>query len=248
MKQYFGMSQTGNLKEAAQGVHAPGLLILMSNADQFEAHVTELESLFPGVPSIGCIGMSYSTRVVEKGVGLVAFYDNVTAVANQEQQAHAPAVRLGQNPIKLLATGLIEPLEGAFDQQARSPPGEVGQQAKFASLAGTELTVASVEQIAQGKIVDQRSVRLDIGEKGAGGRARIDPVKKVGLVPTQFLLVEGLLLPERYDTGIGRPSQLCRPGSGFYAAEKIAEPIHAGTGVANTAPGLASPGLESADA
>lgn len=50
MKQYFGMSQTGNLKEAAQGVHAPGLLILMSNADQFEAHVTELESLFPGVP------------------------------------------------------------------------------------------------------------------------------------------------------------------------------------------------------
>lgn len=75
MKQYFGMSQTGNLKEAAQGVHAPGLLILMSNADQFEAHVTELESLFPGVPSIGCIGMSYSTRVVEKGVGLVAFYD-----------------------------------------------------------------------------------------------------------------------------------------------------------------------------
>ena len=33
MKQYFGMSQTGNLKEAAQGVHAPGLLILMSNAD-----------------------------------------------------------------------------------------------------------------------------------------------------------------------------------------------------------------------
>ncbi len=46
MKQYFGMSQTGNLKEAAQGVHAPGLLILMSNADQFEAHVTELESLF----------------------------------------------------------------------------------------------------------------------------------------------------------------------------------------------------------
>ena len=26
--------------------------------------------------------MSYSTRVVEKGVGLVAFYDNVTAVAN----------------------------------------------------------------------------------------------------------------------------------------------------------------------
>ena len=93
MKQYFGMSQTGNLKEAAQGVHAPGLLILMSNADQFEAHVTELESLFPGVPSIGCIGMSYSTRIVEKGVGLVAFYDNVTAVANVLEQASTMPVK-----------------------------------------------------------------------------------------------------------------------------------------------------------
>ena len=93
MKQYFGMSQTGNLKEAAQGVHAPGLLILMSNADQFEAHVTELESLFPGVPSIGCIGMSYSTRIVEKGVGMVAFYDNVTAVANVLEQASTMPVK-----------------------------------------------------------------------------------------------------------------------------------------------------------
>ena len=35
MKQYFGMSQTGNLKEAAQGVHAPGLLITLQNWSPF---------------------------------------------------------------------------------------------------------------------------------------------------------------------------------------------------------------------
>ena len=37
--------------------------------------------------------MSYSTRVVEKGVGLVAFYDNVTAVANVLEQASTMPVK-----------------------------------------------------------------------------------------------------------------------------------------------------------
>ena len=54
----------------------------MSNGDQFEEHVKKLEDLFPGVPSIGCIGMSYDTQVVEKGVGVVAYTDGVAAVAN----------------------------------------------------------------------------------------------------------------------------------------------------------------------
>lgn len=49
MKQIFGKSESGNLKEALQGISSPKLLILMSNADQFEGHVAELESLFPGV-------------------------------------------------------------------------------------------------------------------------------------------------------------------------------------------------------
>ena len=43
MKQYFGMSQTGNLKEAAQGVHAPGLLILMSGSPEHWLYRHELQ-------------------------------------------------------------------------------------------------------------------------------------------------------------------------------------------------------------
>ena len=42
----------------------------------------ELEKRFPGVPSIGCIGMSYQTKVVERGVGIIAFSDGVAAAAN----------------------------------------------------------------------------------------------------------------------------------------------------------------------
>ncbi len=82
MKQFFGMNQSGNLQEAVRGLHNPQFIMLLSNNDQFEAHVKKLEELYPQIPSIGCIGMSYSTKVVEKGVGVIAFYDGITAAAN----------------------------------------------------------------------------------------------------------------------------------------------------------------------
>lgn len=93
MKQFFGMSQNGNLQEAVRGLRAPQMIMLFSNTDQFEAHVKELERLYPQVPSIGCIGMSYDTRVVEKGVGVVAFYDGVSAAANVLEQVSVMPVK-----------------------------------------------------------------------------------------------------------------------------------------------------------
>lgn len=66
---------------------------MMSNADQFATHVAELDALFPGVPSIGCIGMCYDTQVVEKGVGVVAFTENVTVVANVLEEASLMPVK-----------------------------------------------------------------------------------------------------------------------------------------------------------
>mgnify|MGYP001032809714 FL=1 len=82
MKQFFGMSQRGDLAEAVRGLNRPQFIMLLSNSEQFEAHVRELERLYPGIPSIGCIGMSYDTKIVEKGVGVIAFTDGVTAAAN----------------------------------------------------------------------------------------------------------------------------------------------------------------------
>ena len=41
MKQIFGKSQSGNLKEAVRGISRPQFLMLFSNGDQFEAHVIE---------------------------------------------------------------------------------------------------------------------------------------------------------------------------------------------------------------
>ena len=87
MKQFFGMSQRGNLEEALQGLRQPQFIMLLSNKGQFEDHVAALEKRFPGIPSIGCIGMSYQNSVVENGVGIIAFTEGVTATANVLEQA-----------------------------------------------------------------------------------------------------------------------------------------------------------------
>lgn len=93
MRQFFGMSQRGDLAEAVRGLISPQFIMLLSNDTQFEAHVKALETLYPGVPSIGCVGMSYDTRVVEHGVGVIAFSDGVTAAANVLEQVSVMPVK-----------------------------------------------------------------------------------------------------------------------------------------------------------
>lgn len=93
MRQFFGMSQSGDLTEAVSGLDNPQFIMLMSNNAQFETHVRALEKLYPGVPSIGCIGMSYDVSVVEEGGGVVAFFDGVEAAANVLQQVSSMPVK-----------------------------------------------------------------------------------------------------------------------------------------------------------
>lgn len=105
MKQFFGMSKNGNLVEAIKGLSKPEFIMLLSNDKQFEQHVEELEKIFPGVPSIGCIGMSYDTRVVENGVGIIAHTNGVQAIANVIEQVSVMPVkyieRIEQDLIKI---------------------------------------------------------------------------------------------------------------------------------------------------
>lgn len=93
MKQFFGTSQSGNLQEAVRGLNNPQLIMLLSNSEQFEAHVKTLQSLYPKVPSIGCIGMSYDNKITEKGVSIIAFSDGITATANVLEQVSVMPVK-----------------------------------------------------------------------------------------------------------------------------------------------------------
>ena len=97
MKQFYGASRTGNLSEAVRGLNSPKLLILMSNPDQFDKHVEELEELYPGVPSIGVVDMCYDRQVTEKGVGVTAYTEGVEAAADViEQVSVMPAKYIGR--------------------------------------------------------------------------------------------------------------------------------------------------------
>ena len=86
MKQVYGQSQNGNLKEAASKISNPEALILITSAENFGRHVNELEQMYKGVPSIGGIGMSYAgMSATERGVTLIGLYDvDVCAGAIEE--------------------------------------------------------------------------------------------------------------------------------------------------------------------
>lgn len=93
MRQFFGKSQSGDLAEAVNGLDNPQFIMLMSSNAQFETHVKTLEKRYPGIPSIGCIGMCYDTAMVEEGVGIIAFLDGVTATANVLEQVSTMPIR-----------------------------------------------------------------------------------------------------------------------------------------------------------
>lgn len=93
MRQFYGMSRSGDLKEAVRGLSSPQFIMLLSNDAQFEAHVKALEAIYPGIPSIGCIGMGYDTGIVEKGVVVIAFSDGVKAAANVLEQVSVMPVK-----------------------------------------------------------------------------------------------------------------------------------------------------------
>lgn len=95
MRQIIVKSRNGNLQEALnkERITSPAVLLLISNADQFEEHVAQLEAAFPGVPSIGCIDMSYDRETVEKGVMVVAYGEGVTATANVLEQVSSMPVK-----------------------------------------------------------------------------------------------------------------------------------------------------------
>lgn len=83
MKQQIGASPTGNLSEAVKGFVNPSLIILLSNENKFKEHVEELEQLYPGIPSIGCVCTSYTKSLtIENGITVIAFSDCVSVAAN----------------------------------------------------------------------------------------------------------------------------------------------------------------------
>lgn len=83
MRQFVGMSETGNLQQATSGLSNPDMLVIIdSDKDRFRKGVAELEEMFPRVPSIGCVGQFYGgNQAMESGLIVIGFCGNIKAAA-----------------------------------------------------------------------------------------------------------------------------------------------------------------------
>ena len=106
-----------------------------------------------------------------------------------------------------MATGDIESLVGVFQDKEADAACDLLQEAKFASLARTELPVTTVKKITKTEEFNQRTMRFDMTEEGTSGSSRINPVEEIGVITAYFLLKDGLLSLERENADIGRQAE-----------------------------------------
>lgn len=96
MRQIFGMSKTGNIKEAISGIKNSNLaaLLFMTTEEKLADHAKELAEAFPNVPTIGAVGQSYVNKNTnENGVTVVGLCDGIAAVANVIEQLSVMPVK-----------------------------------------------------------------------------------------------------------------------------------------------------------
>ena len=159
MKINYSESKSGNLRDALKGIHSPQLIIMMSNADQFEKHVAELEELMPGVPSIGCIAMSYCKDVLEKGVSITAFTEGVTVAANVIEEA-------GSMPVKYIER---------FEKDAASVKPGSGNTAVIDFCSGNDAVVLStINSVVQKHHMELMGGTGDAGKVSCNGKVYSD--------------------------------------------------------------------------
>lgn len=83
MKQSVHISKSGNAKEALQHIINPTLLMFMTTKENISKHAEAIRKKFPDVPSIGCVGDSYSgTQVFNSLLMIVAYSDGIDVHAN----------------------------------------------------------------------------------------------------------------------------------------------------------------------
>lgn len=82
MKMFSGKSASGNVSDAVRGLSAPKLILFTSDEKHFESTVAEINKLYPNVPSIGCVGMSYDSVIQEAGIAVTAFTEGVKVSAD----------------------------------------------------------------------------------------------------------------------------------------------------------------------
>lgn len=97
------MSQEGNLSDAVSRVSSPDAVIYITSKEKLDEHTAQIAAAYPGVPSLGAVGMSYGgTDLNERGVTVIGLYDVEAAADVLENLSTAPVKYISrlQNALK----------------------------------------------------------------------------------------------------------------------------------------------------
>ena len=116
MNQKYGQSSAGNLSMATANIKNPEALILMTSVDNFKTHVKELANMYPNVPSIGGIGISYAGQsATEKGVTVIGLYDVVASAGAIEELSTMPLKYIKRLDASIREVGASKGNSACFD-------------------------------------------------------------------------------------------------------------------------------------
>ena len=116
MYQKYGQNSNGNLVVATTNIKNPEALILMTSTENFNTHVQELEKMYPNVPSIGGIGISYAGQSsTEKGVTVIALYDVAASAGVIEELSTMPLKYIKRLEESIKSVGAQKGNSACFD-------------------------------------------------------------------------------------------------------------------------------------
>ena len=95
MKLEYGSSKSGNIADAVSGITEPtALFFIVANEEMLAPSAEELANRFPGVPSIGGVGLAYAQRQSsDEGVAVIAMKQDIRVVADVLEEASVMPVK-----------------------------------------------------------------------------------------------------------------------------------------------------------
>lgn len=95
MKLTYGSSKTGDVTEALKNITEPdALFFAVASEDMLASTAEEIEKKFPGVPSVGGVGQSYTDQqFFDAGVTVIAMKENIKVAADVLEQASVMPIK-----------------------------------------------------------------------------------------------------------------------------------------------------------
>ena len=105
MEHFCNGSKSGSVKEATKGLNDPkAIIMLVGSADLFEDAVSDLEDLYPNVPSVACVASGYSKKYQDGGIFIIAFTSGVDVASGVIKEVSTAPIKYIKNMADTIAS------------------------------------------------------------------------------------------------------------------------------------------------